>query len=92
VEQAGDLNELPLNVIACPLEYFDAIGYAARRVEGFAVAYALESGAHQVDSQRVAGRIYVVFLCRNFQNFCWCQLTEQPSSGFAVLPESAAIR
>jgi len=39
------------------LEHFDAIGFAARRVEDFAVAYALESGAHRADSQNVAGRI-----------------------------------
>jgi hypothetical protein len=67
---AGD--ELPLRVIACPLERFDAIGFAARRVGDFAVACALESGAHQLDSQHVAGRIYVIFPCTNFQNFCWC--------------------
>ena len=48
---------LLLRAIACPLEHFDAIGFAARRVEDFAVAYALESGAHQADSQHVAGRI-----------------------------------
>ena len=46
-----------LRAIGCPLEHFDAIGFAARRVEDFAVAYALESGAHQADSQHVAGRI-----------------------------------
>ena len=49
--------QLFLRAIACPLEHFDAIGFAARRVEDFAVAYALESGAHQADSQHVAGRI-----------------------------------
>jgi len=43
--------------IACPLEGFDAIGFAAGPVEDFAVAYALESDAHQADSQHVAGRI-----------------------------------
>jgi hypothetical protein len=48
---------LLLRAIACPLEHFDAIGFAARRVEDFAVAYALESGAHQADSLYVAGRI-----------------------------------
>jgi hypothetical protein len=62
---------LSLRVIACPLEHFDAIGFLAHRVEDFAVAYALESGAHQSDSQHVAGRIYVIFLYMNFQNFCW---------------------
>jgi hypothetical protein len=67
----GEGDELPLRVIACPLEHFDAIGFVARRVEDFAVAYALESGAHQSGSQHVAGRIYVTFLCTNFQNFCW---------------------
>ena len=50
-------DELLLRAIACPLEHFDAIGFAARRVEDFAVAYALERGAHQGDSQHVAGRI-----------------------------------
>jgi len=50
-------HELLLRPIACPLEHFDAIGFAAGRVEDFAVAYALESGAHQADSQHVAGRI-----------------------------------
>ena len=80
-----------LRAIACPLEHFDAIGFVAGHVEDFAVAYALESGAHQADSQHVAGRIYVVFLYTNFRNF-WCQLIEQPSSGFAVLPESGAVR
>ena len=54
---AGGGDELLLRAIACPLEHFDAIGFAARRVEDFAVAYALESGAHQADSQHVAGRI-----------------------------------
>ena len=83
---------LLLRAIACPLEHFDAIGFAARRVEDFAVAYALESGAHQADSQHVAGRIWVVFLYTNFRNFCWCWLIGQPSSGFAVLPESGAVR
>jgi hypothetical protein len=39
------------------LEGFDAIGFAADRVEDFVVAYALESGAYQADSQYVAGRI-----------------------------------
>jgi hypothetical protein len=48
---------LLLRAIACPLEHFDAIGFAARRVEDFAVAYALESGANQADSLHVAGRI-----------------------------------
>ena len=43
----GEGDELPLRVIACPLEHFDAIGFVARRVEDFAVAYALESAAHQ---------------------------------------------
>jgi hypothetical protein len=64
-------DELSLRVIACPLEHFDAIGFLAHRVEDFAVVYALESGAHQSDSQHVAGRIYVIFLYTNFQNFCW---------------------
>ena len=43
----------------CPIypSMLKAIGFAARRVEDFAVAYALESGAHQADSQHVAGRI-----------------------------------
>jgi hypothetical protein len=41
----------------CPLEHFDAIGFAARRVEDFAVAFALVSGAHRADSQNVVGRI-----------------------------------
>ena len=50
-------DELLLRAIACPLEHFDAIGFAARPVEDFAVAYALETGAHQADSQHVAGRI-----------------------------------
>jgi hypothetical protein len=63
--------ELPLRVIACPLEHFDAIGFVAHRVEDFAVAYALESGAHLSGSQNVADRIYVIFLYTNFQNFCW---------------------
>lgn len=53
----GGGDELLLRAIACPLEHFDAIGFAARRVEDSAVAYALESGAHQADSQHVAGRI-----------------------------------
>jgi hypothetical protein len=53
----GGGDELLLRAIACPLEHFDAIGFAARRVEDFAVAYALESGALQADSQHVAGRI-----------------------------------
>jgi hypothetical protein len=61
-----------LRAIACPLEHFDAIGFAVGRVEGCAVAYALESGAHQVDSQHVAGRIWLLFLYTNFRNFCWC--------------------
>ena len=52
----GGGNELLLGAIACPLG-FDAIGFAAGRVEDFAVAYALENGAHQAGSQRVAGRI-----------------------------------
>ena len=56
--QMGVGDELLLRAIACPLEGFDAIGFAAGRVADFAVAYALESGAaHQVDSQHVAGRI-----------------------------------
>ena len=67
----GEGDELPLRVIACPLEHFDAIGFVAHGVEGVAVAYALESGAHQSDSQHVAGRIYEIFLYTNFQNFCW---------------------
>jgi len=50
-------DELLLRAIACPLEDFDAIGFAAGRVEDFAVDYALESGAYQADSQHVAGRI-----------------------------------
>ena len=50
-------DELLLRAIACPLEGFHAIGFAAGRVEDFAVAYAHESGAYQVDSQQVAGRI-----------------------------------
>ena len=50
-------DELLLRAIVCPLEHFDAIGFAARPVEDFAVAYALESDAHQADSQHVAGRI-----------------------------------
>ena len=54
----GGGGELLLRAIACPLEGFDAIGFAAGRVADFAVAYALESGAaHQADSQHVAGRI-----------------------------------
>ena len=54
----GGGDELLLRAIACPLEGFDAIGFAAGRVEDFAVAYALESGAaHQADSQHVAGRM-----------------------------------
>jgi hypothetical protein len=53
----GGGDELLLRAIACPLEHFDAIGFAAGRVEDFAVAYALEGGAHQADSQHVAGRI-----------------------------------
>jgi hypothetical protein len=85
-------DELPLRVIARPLEHFDAIGFVARRVEDFAVAYALEGGAHQSDSQNVAGRIYVIFLYTDFQNFYWRWLILQPSLGFAVLPESGAIR
>jgi hypothetical protein len=52
------------------LEHFDAIAFVAHRVEDFAVAYALESGAHLLGSQNVAGRIYVIFLYTNFQNFC----------------------
>ena len=55
--QVGGGDELLLRAIACPLEGFDAIGFAAGRVEDFAVAYALESGAYQADSQHVAGRI-----------------------------------
>ena len=88
----GGGDELLLRANACPLEHFDAIGFAAGRVEDFAVAYAHESGAHQADSQHVARRIYLVFLYTSFRNFCWCQLIEQPSSGFAVLPESGAVR
>jgi hypothetical protein len=53
----GGGDEVLLRAMACPLEGFDAIGFAAGRVEDFAVAYALESGAHQADSQHVAGRI-----------------------------------
>lgn len=53
----GGGDELLLRAIACPLEHFDAIGFAVGRVEDFAVAYALESGAHQADSRHVAGRI-----------------------------------
>src|SRR6516162_2001339 len=53
----GGGDELLLRAIACPLEDFDAIGFAAGRVEDFAVAYALESGAYQAVSQHVAGRI-----------------------------------
>jgi hypothetical protein len=54
----GGGDELLLRAIAFPLEGFDAIGFAAGRVEDFAVAYALdESGAHQADSQHVADRI-----------------------------------
>ena len=53
----GEGDELLLRVSACPWVHVDAIGFAARPVEDFAVAYALESGAHQADSQRVAGRI-----------------------------------
>ena len=53
----GGGDELLLRAIACPLEGFDAIGFAAGRVEDFALAYALESGAYQADSQHVAGRI-----------------------------------
>ena len=68
----GADDELLLRANACPLEHFDATGFAARHVEDFAVAYALESGAHHADSQDVAGRIYVVFLDTNFRNFCWC--------------------
>ena len=59
-----------LRVIACPLEHFDAIGFVARRVEDFAVAYGPESGAHQSDSLHVAGRIYLIFPYTNFLNFC----------------------
>jgi hypothetical protein len=55
--KALGLNLLLLRAIAYPLENFDAIGFAAGRVEDFAAAYALESGAHQADSQYVAGRI-----------------------------------
>jgi hypothetical protein len=65
-------DELPLRVIACPLAHFDAIGFAARPVEDSAVAYALESGAYQLDSRHVADRIYVIFPCANCQNFCCC--------------------
>ena len=53
----GRGDELLLRAIACPLEHFDAIGFAARPFEDFAAAFALESGAHQADSQHVAGRI-----------------------------------
>ncbi len=53
----GGGDELLLRAIACPLEGFDAIGFAAGRVEDFAVAYALESGAYQADPQHAAGRI-----------------------------------
>jgi len=53
----GGRDESLLRAIACPLEGFDAIGFAVGRVEDFAVAYALESGAYQADSQDVAGRI-----------------------------------
>lgn len=53
----GGGDELLLRAIACPLEHFDAIGFAAGRVEDLAGAYALESGAHQADSQHVASRI-----------------------------------
>ena len=53
----GGGDELLLRASACPLGGFDAIGFAAGRVEDFAVAYALESGAYQADSQHVAGRI-----------------------------------
>jgi hypothetical protein len=52
----GGGDELLLRAIACPLG-FDAIGFAAGRVEDFAVAYVLESGAHQAGSLRVARRI-----------------------------------
>ena len=53
----GGGDELLLGTIACPLEHFDAIGFAARPVVDFAVAYAPESGAHQANSQHVARRI-----------------------------------
>jgi len=53
----GGGDELLLRASACPLGGFDAIGFAAGRVEDFAVAYALESGAYHADSQHVAGRI-----------------------------------
>ena len=53
----GGGDELLLRATACPLEGFDAIGFAAGRAEDFAVAYALENGAYQADSQHVAGRI-----------------------------------
>ena len=55
--QMGVGDELLLRAIACPLEGFDAIGFAAGRVEDFAAAYALESGAHHADSQHVVDRI-----------------------------------
>ena len=53
----GGGDELLLRASACPLGGFDAIGFAAGRVEDFAVAYALESGAYHADSQHAAGRI-----------------------------------
>lgn len=56
-QPGGRGDELLLRAIACPLEHFDAIGFAARRVEDFAVAYALEWGARRSDSQTVADRI-----------------------------------
>ena len=57
--RGGDLRgaRVVRRAISGPLEHFDAIGFAAGRVEDCAVAYALESGAHQADSQHVANRI-----------------------------------
>ena len=53
----GEATSCFLRAIECPLEHFDAIGFEARPVEGFVVAYAVESRAHRADSQNVAGRI-----------------------------------
>jgi hypothetical protein len=51
--------EWDLEVISCPLEHFDAIGFGARRVADFAVASAHENLSSHFGSAHGAGRTCV---------------------------------
>ena len=76
---------------SCFLGRSDAIGFGARRIEDFAVAFALvEDELNHFGSALVSGRTSVIALNMSFQNGCWCWI-EQPSSGSAALLESVSI-